>query len=167
MVAIELVGKNHLLLPFRLFACSRHSSRVIHVICYPAPTFFNATPRTLASVRSINHDNTRSSKLTIMFFTGDLQSGIALALRESKSVACFVADDGEESVRWENDYLKDPQVTSALRSKSVALRIQAGSQEAGFLAAYYPVPQVPSLMIIQCVPSSPALALCTPLCAHI
>ena len=25
-----------------------------------------------------------------MFFDGDLQSGIALALRENKSVACFV-----------------------------------------------------------------------------
>lgn len=84
-----------------------------------------------------------------MFYEGDLQSGIHLALRESKSVACFVRDDGEESSKWENEYLDDAQVRAALTDKAITLRLQSGSQEAKFLAAYYPVQAVPALIIIQ------------------
>lgn len=84
-----------------------------------------------------------------MFYQGDLQTGIALALSESKSVACFVKDDGEESSIWESEYLKDDQIVAALTSKAITVRIQAGSQEAGFLSAYYPIPQVPAMIIIQ------------------
>lgn len=36
------------------------------------------------------HPNSDTSVLAKMFFHGDLQSGIALAVRESKCVACFV-----------------------------------------------------------------------------
>jgi len=65
-----------------------------------------------------------------MFYEGDLQSGIAKAVQESKLVVCFVtgnvarvhgwictceanicADDGEESLIWENDFLQDDIVT--------------------------------------------------------
>ena len=84
------------------------------------------------------------------FYEGDLQSGISLALRDSKFVACFIRDDGDESSRWEDDYLGDAQVKSALTDRAITLRIQAGSQGAGFLTAYYPVPVVPALLLIQC-----------------
>lgn len=87
--------------------------------------------------------------MTSMFFEGDLQSGISLALRESKSVACFVRDDGEESSTWENEYLVDAQVKAALADRAVTLRLQAGSPEAAFLSAYYPVQSVPTFTIIQ------------------
>ena len=83
-----------------------------------------------------------------MFYDGDLQSGIALALQENKSVACFLTDNGSESRRWQESYLTDEQIGIALRSRTVTLRIEAGSQEAGFLAAYYPVPQVPAFILI-------------------
>ncbi|KAL2037913.1 hypothetical protein N7G274_009388 [Stereocaulon virgatum] len=83
-----------------------------------------------------------------MFFEGDLQSGIALALRDSKYVACFVKSDDEQSSTWENEYLKDEQINSALAAKAVTLRLNAGSQEAGYLAAYYPIPVVPAFIVI-------------------
>ena len=90
--------------------------------------------------------------MTSMFYEGDLESGISIALRESKFVACFVRDDGEESSKWEDEYLGDAQVKAALTDRAITLRIQAGSQEAGFLAAYYPVQAVPALVIIQYAP---------------
>lgn len=86
-----------------------------------------------------------------MFYTGDLQTGIALALQQSKAVACFVRNDNEESLLWENEHLKDEQITTALSARAVTLRIDAGSQEAGHLAAYYPTPVVPCLIVIQYV----------------
>lgn len=123
-----------------------------------------------------------------MFHQGDLQSGIALAIQQSKSVACFVRgtrstpscvdesthsnrtlDDDRESSEWENEWLQEEQVRGAnnscpyteivllidhkvaqvLTTKAVVLRLQAGSQEAGFLAAFCPVNEVPILVIIQ------------------
>lgn len=83
-----------------------------------------------------------------MFFDGDLQSGIALALSESKSVACFVKGDDEQSSLWEKDFLKDEQITTALTTKAITLLINGGSQEAQHLAAYYPVPVLPAFIII-------------------
>ena len=64
----------------------------------------------------------------------------------------FIRDEGEESSQWESEYLGDAQVKAALTAKAITLRIQAGSQEAGFLSAYHPVPVIPALIIIQCVP---------------
>ncbi len=69
-----------------------------------------------------------------MFYEGDLRSGIASALEQSKSVACFVAGQTEtlsacptppddfllvlgedaESVTWENEYLHDPEVPTGI-----------------------------------------------------
>ncbi|KAE9980190.1 hypothetical protein EG328_000423 [Venturia inaequalis] len=83
-----------------------------------------------------------------MFHQGDLQSGIALAIKQSKSVACFVRDDGPESIKWENEWLQEGQVAQVLTTKAVVLRLQAGSQEAGFLAAFCPVNVVPILVVI-------------------
>ena len=69
-----------------------------------------------------------------MFHSGDLQSGIAQALTESKLVACFVrgklfllderiagnnlrvSDDSNESALWENDFLRDQDVYSCAPS---------------------------------------------------
>ena len=119
-----------------------------------------------------------------MFYHGDLQSGIALALSESKLVCCFVRskpwcpiqwhkltcpreqDESEESDLWETEFLEDsevsnysscaeagfnvcPQVSSRLSSKTVLLRMIAGSREAGYLSAYFHVPTVPTLLILQ------------------
>lgn len=83
-----------------------------------------------------------------MFFNGDLQSGIALALSESKSVACFVKGDDGQSSLWEDDFLKDEQIATALARKAVTIRINGGSQEAQYLAAYYPAPVLPAFIII-------------------
>ncbi|KIW07722.1 uncharacterized protein PV09_01653 [Verruconis gallopava] len=84
-----------------------------------------------------------------MFHEGDLQSGIGLAIQQSKSVACFVRDDSLESSQWENEWLQDDEVSRLLQSRSVILRLNAGSQEAGFLSAFCPVNDVPALALIQ------------------
>ncbi|KAH6671716.1 hypothetical protein B0J14DRAFT_618207 [Halenospora varia] len=84
-----------------------------------------------------------------MFYDGDLQSGIAKALREAKLVACFVTDDGEESNTWENEFLLDPETKSSLAEQTVFLRLKAGSQEAGYLAAIFPLPKTPTMVLIK------------------
>ncbi|KAF2488984.1 hypothetical protein BU16DRAFT_220499 [Lophium mytilinum] len=83
-----------------------------------------------------------------MFHQGDLQSGIALAIQQSKSVACFVRDDNEESELWEEDWLQDEDISSLLAQTTVLLRMQAGSTEAGFLAAFCPLKSIPTLVVI-------------------
>lgn len=101
-----------------------------------------------------------------MFFEEDLQSGIALALSESKCVACFIkggslltpfefgyrlsgeGDDDVQSSLWEDDFLKDEQITTALTAKAITLRINGGTQEAQYLAAYYPIPVLPAFIMI-------------------
>lgn len=84
-----------------------------------------------------------------MFFNGDLHSGIATAVRESKPVVCFVRDGGDLSSKWERDYLLDATIQEVLSQRSIALRIEAGSQEAGFLSAYYPINSVPVFLVIR------------------
>lgn len=49
---------------------------------------------------------------------------------------------------WEDNFLKDEQITTALAAKTISLRINGGSQEAQYLAAYYPVSVVPAFIII-------------------
>ena len=49
---------------------------------------------------------------------------------------------------WEDDFLKDDQIVTALTTKAVTIRIIGGSQEAQYLAAYYPVPILPAFIII-------------------
>ena len=63
----------------------------------------------------------------------------------------FDPGEDDQSSTWENEYLKDEQVTTALTTKAVTLRLNAGSQEAGYLAAYYPIPMVPAFIVIQYV----------------
>lgn len=112
-----------------------------------------------------------------MFFQGTLQEGISTALQQSKQVVCFVtgtphleanqsvmshlltrwADDGGEGTQWETEFLADGSVKGTLRSQAVTLRLQAGSEEAGYLEALFPVPRKPTVVVIQYVePSFPS-----------
>ncbi|KAI1122210.1 hypothetical protein F5Y10DRAFT_254511 [Nemania abortiva] len=84
-----------------------------------------------------------------MFFVGSLQEGISTALQESKQVVCFVTDDGPESQQWESEFLTDNSIRPDLESQSVILRLPAGSQEAGYLEALFPVPKKPTIVVIQ------------------
>ncbi|KAK8064960.1 hypothetical protein PG994_007598 [Apiospora phragmitis] len=84
-----------------------------------------------------------------MFFSGTLQEGISRALEQTKNVVCFVTDDGDESRQWEDEFLAESSVKSALDSYAVALRLKAGSEEAGYLEALFPVPRKPTLIVIQ------------------
>ncbi|ESZ89666.1 hypothetical protein SBOR_9952 [Sclerotinia borealis F-4128] len=83
-----------------------------------------------------------------MFHIDDLNSGINKALAESKLVACFVTNGNEESRLWENDFLQDPELNSQLQERTVLLRLVAGSEEANYLAAIFPIPKVPTLVAI-------------------
>lgn len=85
----------------------------------------------------------------MVFFPGTLQEGIQTALQQSKLVVCFVTDGQEESQTWETEYLTDDSVASSLEKDAVVLRLEAGSQEAGYLAAIFPLPKTPTLVIIK------------------
>lgn len=85
----------------------------------------------------------------MVFFTGTLQEGIQAALQQSKLVVCFVTDGEEESKTWETEYLTDGSVAPSLEKDAVVLRLEAGSQEAGYLAAIFPLPKTPTLVIIK------------------
>jgi hypothetical protein len=84
-----------------------------------------------------------------MFFTGTLQEGISKALQEAKLVVCFVTDEEEESTAWENEFLTDGAVAPLMAKDAVSLRLKAGTQEAGYLAAIFPLPKNPTLVIIK------------------
>lgn len=84
-----------------------------------------------------------------MFFTGTLQEGISKALQETKLVVCFVTDNEDESKTWEDEYLKDDTIAPSLDRDAVLLRLEAGSQEAGYLAALVPLPKNPTLVVIK------------------
>ncbi|KAI1494615.1 hypothetical protein F5X96DRAFT_616858 [Biscogniauxia mediterranea] len=84
-----------------------------------------------------------------MFFEGSLQEGISTALQQSKLVVCFVTDNETESQQWETEFLADDSIKAPLESQAVVLRLVAGSEEAGFLEALFPVPKKPTVVIIQ------------------
>ncbi|KAI2610437.1 hypothetical protein GGR54DRAFT_617799 [Hypoxylon sp. NC1633] len=83
------------------------------------------------------------------FFEGSLQDGIALAIQQSKMVLAFVTDGGEQSQQWENALRTNESLKPQLESQVVALRLVAGSEEAGFLEALFPVPKKPTVVMIQ------------------
>lgn len=83
-----------------------------------------------------------------MFHSGDLQSGISAAIQQHKVVACFIrSDDDEVSNEWEEGWLTELQ--EVITEKAVLLRLQRGSQEAGFLGAFCKIDKAPTLVIIQ------------------
>ncbi|KAJ4416064.1 hypothetical protein N0V82_006987 [Gnomoniopsis sp. IMI 355080] len=85
----------------------------------------------------------------MVFFTGTLQEGISTALQQSKLVVCFVSDDKGESKRWESEYLTDETIAPLLGKDAVVLRLEAGSEEAGYLAAIFPLPKTPTVVVIR------------------
>ncbi|KAJ5692179.1 hypothetical protein N7462_001602 [Penicillium macrosclerotiorum] len=103
-----------------------------------------------------------------MFFQGTLQDGIALAVRETKAVVCFVrgqylpashdpsssdrascADDATLSSTWEEEYFLDDELAQALDAKAVLLRLTAGTQEVAFLSSFCPIAEFPATIVIQ------------------
>ncbi|KAI0119714.1 hypothetical protein F4814DRAFT_413065 [Daldinia grandis] len=84
-----------------------------------------------------------------VFFQGSLQDGISLAIQQSRMVLAFVTDNEDESQLWENELLTNDSLKSPLENQAVALRLQAGSEEAGFLEALFPIPKKPTVVIIQ------------------
>ncbi|KAK1730107.1 hypothetical protein CaCOL14_013133 [Colletotrichum acutatum] len=84
-----------------------------------------------------------------MFFTGGLQEGIATALQQSKCVFCFVTDEEAESQTWETEYLTESSIATLLQDEAVALRLKKGSEEAGYLAAIFPLPNTPTVVVIK------------------
>ncbi|KAJ5738362.1 hypothetical protein N7493_001517 [Penicillium malachiteum] len=83
------------------------------------------------------------------FFEGSVQDGIALAVRETKAVVCFVRDDVQISSTWEEEYFSDEQIASVLDTNAVLLRITAGSQEAAFLTSFCPIARFPAVVVIK------------------
>ncbi|KZM20519.1 uncharacterized protein EKO05_0004524 [Ascochyta rabiei] len=83
-----------------------------------------------------------------MFYEGTLQSGIGQAIQQQKLVACFVRDDGATSKQWEDEWLKSGWISNLLAQKAVLLRLENGSTEAGFLAAFCKIESAPTLVVI-------------------
>ena len=83
-----------------------------------------------------------------LFQDGDnLKVAIGRSLQEKKALLCFVSDDGDESTRWEVALLDD-RIRDELQAKTVALRLSAGSEQAGFLANVCPINSIPAVVII-------------------
>ncbi|KAM3554214.1 hypothetical protein MY1884_006263 [Beauveria asiatica] len=84
-----------------------------------------------------------------MFFQGSIQQGISTAVDQQKLLLCFVTDDNDESQTWENEYLQDQSISGLITTKAVALRLKAGSDEAGYLAQIFPLPKTPTIVIMK------------------
>lgn len=74
-----------------------------------------------------------------MFYSGSLQEGISAAVGQQKLVFCFVTDGNEESQTWETEFLKDEGLSEIIENQAVALRLEAGTEEAGYLAQVSPL----------------------------
>ena len=83
-----------------------------------------------------------------MFHDGDLQSGIALAVQAQKAVLCFVHDDSRLSGTW-LELLTQCWIRQHAELRMVALKLRAGSQEAGFLSPICPINSIPAILIIR------------------
>ncbi|KHN98690.1 UBX domain-containing protein [Metarhizium album ARSEF 1941] len=84
-----------------------------------------------------------------MFYEGSLQEGISAAVGQQKMVLCFVTNEYDESNIWESDFLQDPSLVAVIAKQAVALRLRAGSEEAGYLAQIFPLPQTPTIVIMK------------------
>lgn len=88
-----------------------------------------------------------SSEESIFEDGENLQAAIGKALAEKKALLCFISDDGDDSTQWQVALL-DEDVEEKMRSSTVVLRLQAGSEQAGFLSAVCPINNVPAVVII-------------------
>ncbi|KAJ4132805.1 hypothetical protein NW754_015618 [Fusarium falciforme] len=84
-----------------------------------------------------------------MFYQGSLQDGISTAVGQQKLVLCFVTDESEEGVQWETEFLTDETLSDLIKDQAIALRLTAGSEEAGYLAQIFPLPRTPTVVIIK------------------
>ncbi|PFH62512.1 hypothetical protein XA68_13251 [Ophiocordyceps unilateralis] len=84
-----------------------------------------------------------------MFYQGSLQEGISAAVEQQKMVLCFVTNESEESRLWENEFLREPSLSELIDGQAVALRLEAGSESAGYLAQIFPLPQTPTVVIMK------------------
>ncbi|KAH7157887.1 hypothetical protein B0J13DRAFT_183711 [Dactylonectria estremocensis] len=84
-----------------------------------------------------------------MFYQGTLQDGISTAVDQQKLVLCFVTDESDESTQWENEFLLDESLGKLINEQSIALRLLAGSEEAGYLAQIFPLPRTPTVVVIK------------------
>ncbi|KAG6002485.1 hypothetical protein E4U21_003013 [Claviceps maximensis] len=84
-----------------------------------------------------------------MFYQGTLQEGISTAVGQQKLVFCFVTNENDESQTWENEFLQDDTLKDVIAKRAVALRLTAGSEEAGYLAQIFPLPQTPTIVIMK------------------
>ena len=83
-----------------------------------------------------------------MFYDGDIQSGISVALQNGKSVVCFVTNHNSTSELWEKQWLRDKDVVDVLSRRAVLLRIDHTSEEFQQLSAVYPISEPPTLLIV-------------------
>lgn len=108
-----------------------------------------AHPRITPSLHNILSSDQFTYNSPTMFHTGDLQSGISLAISETKLVACFVHSPSDSaSSTWES-WLSDDALLETLSTKAVILRIEAESKEASFLAAFCPIQKTPTFVVIR------------------
>ncbi|KAJ4259674.1 hypothetical protein NW762_007604 [Fusarium torreyae] len=84
-----------------------------------------------------------------MFYDGTLQDGISTAVGQQKLVLCFVTDESDESTQWETEFLTDDTLSDLLKDHAIALRLKAGSEEAGYLAQIFPLPRTPTVVVIK------------------
>ncbi|PHH85954.1 hypothetical protein CDD83_10944 [Cordyceps sp. RAO-2017] len=84
-----------------------------------------------------------------MFYQGSLQEGISTAVGQQKMVLCFVTNESEESQKWEDEFLQDSSLKELIRDQAVALRLEAGSESAGYLAQIFPLPKTPTIVIMK------------------
>ncbi|KAI5846343.1 hypothetical protein DFP73DRAFT_593406 [Morchella snyderi] len=84
-----------------------------------------------------------------LFFTGPVEAAVTTSITQGIPLACFIADDGAVSATWQDEYMQDEEVLPLLRGRCVLLRLQAGSVEAGFLAAFCPIQAVPYLVVVK------------------
>ncbi|KAI5284926.1 hypothetical protein KEM54_000954 [Ascosphaera aggregata] len=96
-----------------------------------------------------------------MFYESDLQSGIALAVRENRSVVCFICDDEEENASWGCELfgneeksrvakmLTTEKVSSVTSSSAIVFRLQSGSQESEYLQVFCPINVLPTTIVIR------------------
>ncbi|RMZ87174.1 hypothetical protein DV736_g5601, partial [Chaetothyriales sp. CBS 134916] len=84
-----------------------------------------------------------------MFHSGDLQSGIGLAVQQRKAVLCFVHDDSQQSTDWEHVLTSGPLVATTITPQAVMLKIRAGSQEAALLSPICALDNTPAIVVIK------------------
>ncbi|KAG6038544.1 hypothetical protein E4U41_004112 [Claviceps citrina] len=84
-----------------------------------------------------------------MFYDGTLQRGISTAVGQQKLVFCFVTNENDESETWEKEFLQDDTLRDVIAKRAIALRLTAGSEEAGYLSQIFPLPQTPTVVIMK------------------